>query len=77
MTGIMTKPFGERLKALREQSGLSQAELAAHAGQSLRSIQNWEQGHREPKAVALLALARALGVSMEFLIEEPTKPKGK
>jgi DNA-binding transcriptional regulator YiaG len=34
------------LKARREQLGLSQAGLADALEISLRSLQNWEQGHR-------------------------------
>jgi transcriptional regulator with XRE-family HTH domain len=68
--------FGETLQLLREQSGMSQSELAKKSGLPLRSIQNWEQKHREPRAQALLALARALGVTVETLITGNV-PKGK
>jgi transcriptional regulator with XRE-family HTH domain len=60
--------FGETLKALREKAGHSQSELATRSGLSLRSIQNWEQGHRIPRSQALLALAGAVGVSVEQLL---------
>jgi transcriptional regulator with XRE-family HTH domain len=60
--------FGDALKALREKAGLSQSELATRSGLSLRSIQNWEQGHRIPRSQALLALADAVGVSVEQLL---------
>jgi transcriptional regulator with XRE-family HTH domain len=53
---------------MREKVGLSQMELARRARLSLRSIQNWEQGHRLPRAQALLALARGVGVSVEKLL---------
>lgn len=35
----------------------------------LRPIRNWEHDHRSPGAEAILKLARALGVSMEELVE--------
>ena len=63
-------PFGEKLQRLRERAGLSQSGLADKAGLSVRSVQNWEQGHRGPSAAAVLALARALGVSAETLLGE-------
>lgn len=69
--------FGEQLHRLRERAGLSQAELAEQSGQSLRSIQNWEQGHRAPRAAAILSLARALGVSAETLLSDMGKPPAK
>ena len=60
--------FGTMLKAMREKAGLSQAALAERAGLSVRNIQNWEQGHRIPRAQVLLRLARAVGVPVEQLL---------
>src|SRR5271166_4759437 len=60
--------FGESLKRFRESAGLSQSALAEKAGLSIRSIQNWEQGHRVPWATALPALAKALGISTDMLL---------
>ncbi len=64
--------FGLMLKTLREKAGLTQEKLAKQAGLSLRSIQNWEQGHRTPRAQIVLALARAIGVPVEKLLTEIT-----
>ena len=36
----------------REKSGLSQARFAALLGVSVRTLQDWEQGRREPNAAA-------------------------
>jgi putative transcriptional regulator len=36
----------------RERSGLSQAEFARLLGVSVRTLQEWEQGRREPSAAA-------------------------
>ena len=36
----------------REKSGLSQAQFAALLGVSIRTLQEWEQGRREPSASA-------------------------
>ncbi len=36
----------------RERSGLSQAQFAALLGVSIRTLQDWEQGRREPSAAA-------------------------
>jgi transcriptional regulator with XRE-family HTH domain len=65
--------FKDELQKLRKKAELSQAGLARKAGISVRSIQNWEQGHRGPKAMHLMALARALGVSVETLLAELEK----
>jgi putative transcriptional regulator len=39
-------------KAIRERLGLSQSRFAAIIGVSVRTIQNWEQGRREPEGPA-------------------------
>lgn len=45
----------------RVQSGLTQAQFAALMGVSVRTLQGWEQGRREPTGAAktLLRVARA------------------
>ena len=49
------------VKRIREQIGFSQAKFATLIGVSIRTIQNWEQGHRRPTGAAkvLLRLAQA------------------
>src|SRR5947209_8743036 len=69
-------PFSDALQRLREQAGLSQSRLADRAGVSVRSIQNWEQGHRGPSASVVLTLAQALSVPVERLLSE-LKDTGK
>jgi len=40
------------VKAIRERLGLSQSRFAALMGVSSRTLQNWEQGRREPEGPA-------------------------
>jgi putative transcriptional regulator len=40
------------VRKLRARMGLSQAQFAAKFGFSLDSLQNWEQGHRQPEGPA-------------------------
>ena len=40
------------VKAIRERLGLSQSRFAAIIGVSVRTVQNWEQGRREPEGPA-------------------------
>lgn len=44
----------------REQTGLSQAQFAALLGVSIRTLQGWEQGRKQPSGAArtLLTIAR-------------------
>jgi transcriptional regulator with XRE-family HTH domain len=67
-------PFGVRLRELREKNGLSQSELAERVGIPIDSIQNWEQGRTRPRIEALGKLARALGVTLDELLQESGEP---
>jgi transcriptional regulator with XRE-family HTH domain len=77
--------FGAMLQAYRKKAGMTQAQLAEQSGLPLRSIQNWEVGHRMPRAQALLALAKAVGATVEQLLTqapeeeraELPKPRGR
>ena len=44
------------VKAIREKTGLSQAKFAVVMGVSVRTLQNWEQGHRVPQGPAISLL---------------------
>ena len=68
--------FGVRLRELREREGLSQSGLAERVGIPIDSIQNWEQGRTRPRIEALGKLARALGVTVDELVQEDPKPPG-
>jgi len=57
--------FGERLRELRQQAGMTQEALASASGMSIGSIRNYEQDVREPYWVGVFKLAEALGVSCD------------
>ncbi len=44
------------VKAIRECIGFSQSKFASLIGVSMRTIQNWEQGHRHPTGPAKVLL---------------------
>lgn len=44
------------VKAIREKTGLSQSRFATVMGVSVRTLQNWEQGHRTPQGPAISLL---------------------
>lgn len=61
-----------RLQILRRSIGMTQAELAAAAGVSLRTLQSYESGKLDVNKASgstLLALSRALGCRMEDLLQ--------
>ena len=61
--------FGERLKAIRVEKGLTQTGLAERAGLTLQGIGQLERGRREPSWGTVQAVARALGVSCQTFEE--------
>ena len=60
--------IGPRIAALRRERGMSQADLAAKIQVSPSALGMYEQGRREPSADTMVALARALDVSTDFLL---------
>lgn len=48
--------YGRRIKTLRNEHDLTQEEFSEKFGLSLRSLQNWEQEHREPDPAAQLVI---------------------
>lgn len=62
--------FGGTLVKLREGRGWSQAKLAERAGVTPETIAAWESGREFPTQQQLLALATALKVKIERLIEK-------
>ncbi len=61
--------FGERLRQYRRARGLTQQELADLLGVSNKSISRWESDGGYPDVPLLLPLARALGVSVDDLLD--------
>lgn len=67
----MAETFGKRVKRLRMEAGLKQAELAERAGVTLFNIRHMEQDKNDnPSRKILIGLARALGVTLDQLAGE-------
>ncbi len=66
--------MGERLKRLRQQSGLSQNQLAKAAGVPVHSLRNWEADRRKPFLDVAAKLARAMGISLDELAGPAPEP---
>ena len=60
--------FAARLKARREQLGLSQPQLASLIDRPQQRLSEWEKGKVEPRADTIVALARVLKVSTDWLL---------
>jgi putative molybdopterin biosynthesis protein len=61
------EPGGARLRAMRLARGYSQQQLAGMAGVSRQAVSAVEAGHSDPSLRVALALASALGVTVEEL----------
>lgn len=64
------KGLGETIKALRLEKGLTQPQLADLVGVSKGMISVWENDINEPKATYLKALANALDVTVDQLLND-------
>lgn len=74
--------LGQRIKALREERGISQEALAEALGVSRQAVAKWESGASRPSTGNLLALCRVLEVPLETFTgivpegaEEPERKK--
>ncbi|MGO0122993.1 helix-turn-helix domain-containing protein [Desulfothermobacter acidiphilus] len=63
--------LGTRLRSLREEYGLTQAQLAAMAGVTAGLIGQIEQGKVQPSLKTLEKIAQAMGVSPCYFLIEP------
>jgi transcriptional regulator with XRE-family HTH domain len=69
-------PFGGRLYTLREEAGLTQAQVAEKLGISHRAYAFWEREPTAVRAEQLTILADLFGVTADFLIgRETPKPR--
>jgi len=66
--------FGEHLRALRKQRGLSQQALADEADISWPTVQRVEAGSQSATLEVLAALAQALDISLKELVDIPGAP---
>lgn len=60
--------FGEKLKALRAERGMTQEQLAGMLYVSRTAVSKWETGGGSPNLDSLQALARLFGVSVDSLL---------
>ena len=61
-------PFSVRLQKVRQERGFSRKEVADVLEITTRAYQYYEEGKREPSYDKLVALARHLNVSADYLL---------
>ncbi len=69
-TEITPAPFGQSLRRLREAAGLSRFQLAVKSGVSIHVINHTERGRYTPQLGSAVALARAVGGTVEEMFGE-------
>lgn len=62
------KMTAERIKALREARGWTQAELARQLSITRNGVNSWEQGFSMPSPACLVDLAKLFSVSTDYLL---------
>lgn len=62
--------IGERIKRARDANGLNQRKLAEMAGISAMAISKYERNESTPSSGVLLALAKSLGVRVEYFFRQ-------
>ncbi len=63
-------PFGQRLREVRRERGISQDQLALRTGIHPTAIGRLERGAREPRLSTILRVARGLDVQPGMLLDE-------
>lgn len=60
--------LADRIKALREKNGLTQAEIARALGISRSGVNAWEMGLSVPSTQYIVELAKKYNVSSDYLL---------
>lgn len=60
--------LGDRIREARINAGMTQDELAKMIGAAKNTVTCYEKGTREPDALKIIAIARALSVTGDYLL---------
>ncbi|MCH5212679.1 MAG: helix-turn-helix transcriptional regulator [Oscillospiraceae bacterium] len=60
--------FSEKIKQIREQLGITQAELSRKLGLTRSSVNSWEMGLSVPSTPYIIELAKLFDVSTDYLL---------
>lgn len=67
--------IGGRIAELLEKRGMTQRTLAAEIGSTEVSVSRYIKNQRTPNGPMILAIAKALGVSCDYLLGKSEEPK--
>ena len=74
---MILKEVGERLKSLREGSGLSQTKIGTFNGINQSNLARYELGKASPPLQLLLWYADYFDVSLDYIFGRTDTPQGK
>ena len=69
--------IGEKIKELRTENGLSQAELGKAIGASQKAVDYWERNINEPKIGYVMNLINFFEISHDEFFADIETPNGK
>lgn len=75
--GEVFECFGDKLKKLREEKGMTQAELSKELNTSKTSIANYEGGTRKVPLDIIVKISKYFSVSVDDLLDIPFPKKNK
>ena len=67
----------ETIRNLRKQRGFNQNELVEAVEISVDTVRRWEKGSQVPRADELVSLASSLRITVDELLNGPSKRKNK
>jgi len=67
---VIAVKMGDRIRALREERGIRQIDLANHLGVALTTVSGWETNNRVPRIEVLEKIAEYFGVTPNYLLGE-------
>ena len=70
----MVKTWSQKVKELMEVKGINQKELSQLSGITEASVSRYLNGDRTPRMDIIINFARALGVSVEYLLVDDKTP---
>jgi transcriptional regulator with XRE-family HTH domain len=71
---MTSKTIGGRIKEAREARGFSASDLARLTGVTPTAVWNWEKNGIRPRANAVAAICKTLGVSESYILTGATTP---
>ena len=62
--------FGDRLRSVRKERGLTLDRLATKCGSSMQVLRNYEKSRKSPNIEMFLRICEALETSLDYLLQD-------